>query len=106
MPSTLLLTVDFNPDLVLYAQKDTLLNSLQYSIFNTPRIPTVPNGRCPITEVGFGNGDYLLDLSSANGRVFKWVAPLNNVDRETIHLSQSLSLQRNNNYLPLVPTTF
>ena len=74
-------SVDFNPDLVLYALKDTIVNSLQYSIFKYSTNPDSAKWQVSFTDVGFGNGDYLLDLSSANGRVFKWVAPLNNVSQ-------------------------
>jgi hypothetical protein len=74
-------SVDFNPDLVLYAQSDTIVHSFQYSIFKYSTDPDSAKWQVSFTDVGFGNGDYLLDLSSANGRVFKWVAPLNNVSQ-------------------------
>ena len=30
-------------------------------------------------DVGFGKGDYLPDFNGANGKVFRWVAPVGGV---------------------------
>ena len=67
-------SVAFNPDLVLYAQRDTVSNSILYSYYQYSTNSDSAKWQISFTEVGFGNGDYILDLSSANGRVYKWVA--------------------------------
>ncbi|TAH40423.1 MAG: hypothetical protein EYC69_11475 [Bacteroidetes bacterium] len=68
-------SVAFNPDVVLYAQRDTILNTIQYSYYIYSTNSDSAKWQVTFTDVGFGNGDYILDLSSANGRVYKWVAP-------------------------------
>ncbi len=72
-------TVDFNPDLVLYQKKDTIINTdtLSYFLYSTD--PDSARWQVSFTETGFGNGDYVLDISLANGRVFKFVPPVNGV---------------------------
>ena len=72
-------SVAFNPDMVLYAQRDTVINSIQYTFFIYSTNSDSAKWQVSFSEVGFGNGDYLLDLSSANGRVFRWLAPVNNI---------------------------
>ena len=80
-------TKEFTNTKLLYRKVDTLgyaavfvlaNNSLQDSIFYEVRF----------SLVGQGNGDYVQAQSGANGRVFKWVEPINGI--------------RQGNYAPLI----
>ncbi|MBP6334088.1 MAG: hypothetical protein KA444_01355 [Bacteroidia bacterium] len=74
-------SVDFNSDLVLYQEKDTIVNAVLYTYYLYSTNPDSAKWQVSFTNVGFGSGDYIQDLSSANGRVFKWVAPVNNLSQ-------------------------
>ncbi len=72
-------TASFSPDRVLYELRDTTVatrsgdstyNVLIYSIN-----PQNAKYRASFLEVGAGNGNYVQISSSANGRVYAWVAP-------------------------------
>ena len=47
-----------------------------YRIFNRPR---QRHYNLSFIEVGQGFGDYIPDLNGANGKVYRWVAPVNGV---------------------------
>ena len=78
--------VNFNTELqqILYSKKDTVdsNNILHESIFvysnNKDTLYKVN-----FTNVGDGNGNYILDSSLINGTVFKWIEPVNGEPRET-----------------------
>ena len=62
----------FNPDQVLYA----LIDSLGYdTVFVFSSDPNVAFYSLAFSDLGQGNGDYISDDFSANGRTYKWVAP-------------------------------
>lgn len=67
--------VAYSPDRVLYEKKDTLYNNKVYSIYiyttNKDAVLYSPD----FTYLGAGKGNYRLVSSTANGRVFAWVAP-------------------------------
>ncbi|MDB9774701.1 hypothetical protein OAB47_00545 [Vicingaceae bacterium] len=67
---------EFENDQVLYKQIDSLgfTNILVYSID-----PDSAKFRVQFSEVSAGEGDYVRIQSAANGRVFKWVAPVGGV---------------------------
>jgi hypothetical protein len=70
--------VEFSPDRVLYRLTDTLGFD---SVFV---YSTNPNDRLfavTFTQVGPNNGDYVVDRTLANGRVFRWVEPINGVSQ-------------------------
>lgn len=68
-------SVAFSPDRVLYEKVDTLYNNNIYTIFifslNRDSVLYSPD----FTYMGPGKGNYRLVSSTANGRVFAWVAP-------------------------------
>ncbi|CAN5360330.1 hypothetical protein BH11BAC1_BH11BAC1_08140 [soil metagenome] len=71
-------SVEFNADEVRYNKIDTLTSSgLQYQIFIYSTDSA--HWRVTFSNVGPGNGDYIQDSSSVNGRVFKWLEPLNGI---------------------------
>lgn len=66
----------FNSDFVMYAMVDTVgFDSVL--VYSTN--PLVANYRAFFTFVGKGKGNYRLSRSIANGRVFEWVQPINNI---------------------------
>jgi hypothetical protein len=65
-------SVSYDADEVLYALIDTLGYSPVY-LYSTS--PDSAFYRLTFTAVGTGNGDYIQDSFSPNGRVFRWVAP-------------------------------
>jgi hypothetical protein len=69
-------SVAFNGNEVLYKKIDSLGYSPVY-VYSTN--PDSAHYRLGFTMVGAGNGDYVQIKSAANGRVFKWVAPVNGV---------------------------
>lgn len=65
-------TVDFSENLVLYAEMDSLGYSPVYVHNNSPDSAFY---QLSFSNVGAGNGFYIQDDFTANGRVFRWVAP-------------------------------
>ena len=66
-------SVSYNNNYVLYAMRDSLSFD---SIFVFTTDSTVAHYRLSFTLVGSGNGDYVEDGFTANGKKYKWVAPV------------------------------
>jgi hypothetical protein len=72
----------FDETRVLYIKKDSLLLSGNtYSIFIYSTDQNQARWQVNFSDVGAGKGDYIQDIRSANGRVFKWVAPVNGISQ-------------------------
>lgn len=71
--------VDFDPEKLLYQQLDTTVNGTTYSVFIYSTNPAFANYRVYFSYVGQGKGNYTPDFGTANGRVYRWVAPQNGV---------------------------
>ena len=70
-------TVAYSPDRVLYLRIDTLVNGQLYpAVFVYTTDPTVTHYAPSFTYVGAHKGNYKLQSSTANGRVFVWLPPL------------------------------
>jgi hypothetical protein len=71
-------SVQYDPTQVLYAKRDTLyndsLNSATIYVYSTN--PDSAYYNVSFTEVGMNNGDYILSSSAVNGRMYRWVAPV------------------------------
>ena len=68
----------FRNDAIFYKMLDTLVNSTIYdSIFVYSTNPDSAHYRLGFSYLGQGKGNYVQINSSANGRVFKWIAPIN-----------------------------
>lgn len=70
----------FAANRIVYRMTDSTVNSITYDsvlVYTTIDHPDVFSAS--FTDVGQGNGDYILEQSGANGRTFKWVAPENGV---------------------------
>ncbi len=75
---TPILASDYSLNEILYIKKDTLVNGTVFSpiyVYATSTIDTLY--RVTFSYVGTGKGNYKLSQSSANGKVFHWVVPLN-----------------------------
>ncbi len=71
-------TADFNNSDVFYRQVDTTVNSILYNdvyVYSTD--PDSAKFRLKFSNVGAYNGNYNQVSSTANGRVYQWVAPIN-----------------------------
>ncbi|MDD4214274.1 MAG: hypothetical protein PHR81_05640 [Bacteroidales bacterium] len=69
-------SLEFSNTYVMYKMIDTVVNLVIYdSVFVYSTNPDSAFYRLGFSYVGSGKGNYVLSQSSANGRVFKWVAP-------------------------------
>lgn len=68
-------SVGFNTTEVLYALRD----SAGYSFYEYSTDSTKAFYRLGFSLVGAGKGNYVQVAASANGRVFRWIPPVNNV---------------------------
>lgn len=65
---------------IVYRMVDSLVNNVIYDsvlVYTTIDQPVVYSAG--FIDAGQGEGDYVQDVSGANGRIFKWVAPENGV---------------------------
>jgi hypothetical protein len=77
-------SVEFNSSEVLYKMVDTVVNSVHYdSIYVYSTNADSAHYRLGFASVGQGNGNYIQVQSSANGKVFQWVAPQGGVPQGT-----------------------
>ena len=68
----------FDINKILYRILDSTVNAVTYdSVFVYSVDPSLAQYSLGFTDVGPGNGDYVQDINGANGRVYKWVAPVN-----------------------------
>jgi hypothetical protein len=65
----------FEPGRVLYRYADTLVCGQPRRILRYSTNPDSARFAARFSEVPFGQGNYVLALSAANGRVYRWVAP-------------------------------
>lgn len=73
-------TAHFNPNEILYRKTDTIVDGISYSPIYIHSVDAAEQlYRLGFTLVGENKGNYILERSSANGRVFKWVAPANGI---------------------------
>ncbi len=70
----------FSVGKILYRKADTVFNGTLHDsvyVYSTNKDDRLYN--LTFIDVGAGNADYVPDISGANGKVYKWVAPVNNV---------------------------
>ncbi|HBF89420.1 MAG TPA: hypothetical protein DDX39_12330 [Bacteroidales bacterium] len=71
-------SVAFSSDLILYKKIDTLVFETTYN--NVYVYSTNPDSafyKLGFSYVGKGKGDYVQDITTTNGKVYKWVSPYN-----------------------------
>ncbi len=77
-------SVAFNNTEVLYAKTDSIVNAIKYpNVFYYTTDSTMSHWLVTFSFVGNNLGDYIQDVNAANGKVFKWIAPVNNVHQGT-----------------------
>ena len=71
----------FSVSKILYKKVDTIYNGavMRDTVFVYSVNPDSAMYKVSFLEVGQGYGDYIPDLSAANGKVYKWVEPSNSV---------------------------
>ena len=69
-------SVAYSPDRILYEKIDTLYNNIIFSIYRYSTDKDKVLYSPDFTYMGAGRGNYTLVSSTANGRVFAWVAPV------------------------------
>lgn len=69
-------SIGYINEAVLYEKADTVINGITYDILKYSTDPGTAEFRVSFTEVGAGNGNYNLAATTANGRVYEWVAPV------------------------------
>ena len=72
-------TAAYSPDRIQYEKVDTLYNNNIYTIFQHSTNPDATLYSPDFTYMGTNKGNYKLVSSTANGRVFAWVAPADEV---------------------------
>lgn len=72
-------SASFSSDRILYTKKDTIVNGLRYEIYEYSVSDSVQLFQVGFTYMGSHKGSYRLQSSTANGRVFAWVAPQDGV---------------------------
>jgi hypothetical protein len=88
--------VGFYPDRVLYKQVDSLTDEglvkiYVYSIDSQKSIYQIV-----FSEVGLGKGNYSIASSTANGRVYKWIAPKNGIPQGSYEPVKQIPLPQKN----------
>lgn len=68
-------SVGFNTNEILYRKIDTTIASGTYIIYQYSTAPDSAFYRLSFSNLGKGNGNYILLNSTANGRVYQWVPP-------------------------------
>lgn len=67
------------PGKILYKRYDTTYNSITQTIYIYSTNPDSARYNLIFTEIGQGRGDYIPLFNGANGKVYKWVQPINGV---------------------------
>ena len=73
-------SVSFSGNEIRYKMIDTICETVFYdSVFVYSTNPDSAYYRLGFTYLGKNSGNYILDVSLSNGRVYKWIAPINSI---------------------------
>jgi hypothetical protein len=64
---------------ILYEKIDTILDNSQFSIYKQSTNAQTALYQLQFSDVGIGRGNYLQKNTTANGKVFEWIAPQNGI---------------------------
>ncbi|MCS7086348.1 MAG: hypothetical protein NZ534_09780, partial [Bacteroidia bacterium] len=87
-------TVAFSKDLILYAEKDTVVEGRNVKYFVHSTDSTTAKYKVTFAYTGPGNGDYTRENTSVNGNVFRYVGPRNGdyMPQRNVPMPQSLEV--------------
>ncbi|MEN8122522.1 MAG: hypothetical protein ABFS35_19420 [Bacteroidota bacterium] len=72
-------SIGYNEDMILYGLVDTIVNGTVYdSVYRQSYNPEKAVYRLGFSYVGENRGHYVPAISTANGKVYEWKAPVNN----------------------------
>ncbi|MBK7816516.1 MAG: hypothetical protein IPJ60_02530 [Sphingobacteriaceae bacterium] len=71
---------------MFYLKRDSVVNSVIHTIYVYSTNPDSAQYLVKFSNVGAGKGNYIQVASAANGRVYKWIAPINNILKEVLNL--------------------
>lgn len=71
--------VEYDRNKILYQRKDTLINGLNYLIFIYSNNSNIDLYAVNFSYAGPNSGDYVISEDNINGRVYKWLAPKNDI---------------------------
>ncbi|MBN2681972.1 MAG: hypothetical protein JXR58_05655 [Bacteroidales bacterium] len=73
-------SMEFDNSYVLYKKTDSIVGGVNYSdIYIYSTNPDSAFYRLGFSQVGQSKGNYVQEISSANGKVYKWVAPVSGI---------------------------
>jgi hypothetical protein len=72
-------SITFSNNMVLYRKTDTLSAGKQYIVYVYSINPNDAFYKLSFSYVGEGKGNYQQIKSSANGKVYQWIAPINGI---------------------------
>ncbi len=72
-------SIGFVEERILYARRDSIVDGVSYEVYEFSNDPEEAVFNLRFTDIGVGQGNYVLTTSTANGRVYQWVAPVNGV---------------------------
>lgn len=73
-------TVEYTTKQVLYKRQDTTISSIPFTYYEYSTDPDSAIYSLGFSNVGMGNGYYIIsNTTSANGRVYEWVPPIDGV---------------------------
>lgn len=72
-------SIGFNSDYVLYEKIDTLVSAKNYNIYKYSTDPEKAVYQLGFSYVGENKGNYRQTQTAANGKVFEWIAPIDNI---------------------------
>ena len=69
----------FSATKILYRRTDTLVNGVRDSVYVYSTDKANAKYDLSFIEVGYNKGNYILSSSTANGKVYQWIAPQNGI---------------------------
>ena len=72
-------SVQISPNTVLYQRIDSIAASGVYTIYIYSGNTDSSYWQVRFSDVGLNNGNYIQDITSVNGRLFKWIEPVNGI---------------------------
>jgi hypothetical protein len=72
-------SVGYSKNLILYAKTDSVVNGSKIEYYRYSTNADSAKYSLSFSLVGQGNGNYILQTTLANGKIYKWIAPVNGI---------------------------